>query len=115
MIGGKILDAINQGKVTISIDGKPVMSLDRNAKSLELEISGLEKTNLKISNLFKTKTVKGKMLLESSYLVKKFTKNGWRFSLYDKGERLLTTSTPSKFGSPLHFNPLKLRRILRIL
>jgi hypothetical protein len=34
-----MLNMINKGKVTISIDGKPVMSLDRNSKSLELEIS----------------------------------------------------------------------------
>lgn len=110
-----MLNMINKGKITISIDGKPVMSLDRNSKSLELEISGVEKTNLRLSNLFEAKTIKGRIFLETSQLVKKFTKDGWMFSLYDRGERLLTTSTPSKFGLHLRFNPLKLRRILRVL
>ncbi len=114
MINEGVLGAIRQGKVTISMDGNPVISVDSSSKSLELEISGLEKTKFKLSSLFEAKTVKGKIFLESSYLVKRLTKKGWSFSLYDKGERLLTAGT-SRFGSPLHFNPLKLRRILRIL
>lgn len=115
MISEMMLDMISDGKITISIDGKPVMSLDRNSKSLEIELSGFEKTNLKLSNLFEAKTIKGKRFLEASHLVKKFTKNGWMFSLYDKGERLLTTSIHSKVGLRFGFNPLKLRRILRVL
>ncbi|MFZ1075954.1 MAG: hypothetical protein WAN47_00825 [Nitrosotalea sp.] len=115
MISERILNMVNKGKITISIDGKPIMSLDRNSKSLDLEISGVEKTNLKLSNLFEAKTIKGRMFLEASQLVKKFTKDGWMFSLYDRGERLLTTSTPSRFGLHLRFNPLKLRRILSVL
>ncbi|MGI0102047.1 MAG: hypothetical protein ACREA7_05560 [Nitrosotalea sp.] len=114
MINETMLNMVNKGKVTISIDGMPVMSLDRNSKSLELEIAGFEKTNLKLSNLFEAKTIKGRMFLESSQLVKKFTKDGWVFSLYDRGERLLTSSH-SRLGLRLHFNPLKLKRILRVL
>jgi hypothetical protein len=110
-----MLNMINKGKVTINIDGEPVMSLDRNSKSLELEITGFEKTNLKLSNLFEVKTIKGRVFLEASQLVKKCAKEGWMFSLYDRGERLLTTSTPSRFGLHLRFNPLRLRRILRVL
>ena len=110
-----MLNMVNKGKITISIDGKPIMSLDRNSKSLELEISGVEKTNLRLSNLFEAKTIKGKIFLETSQIVKKLAKEGWIFSLYDRGERLLTTSTPSRFGLHLRFNPLKLRRILRVL
>lgn len=115
MIGEDVLDVISQGKVTISVDGKPVLSVDSNSKSLELEISGLERASLKLSSLFEARTVKGKILLESSHLLKKFTKKGWSFSLYDKGDKVLTTGTPSRFGPSLQFSPLKLRRILRIL
>ena len=115
MISESVLDSINQGKVTISVDGKPVMSLDRNAKSLELDMSGLERINMKISSLFVPKASKGKKFLESSHLVRKFTKNGWRFSLYDKGEHLLTASGLSRFGPRLQFNPLKLKRILKAI
>ncbi len=115
MISEMMLSMISDGRVTISIDGNPVMSLDRNSKSLEIELSGFEKTNLKLSNLFEAKIIKGKRFLLASHLVRKFTKNGWMFSLYDKGERLLTTSVPSKVGLHLLFNPLKLRRILRVL
>lgn len=110
-----MLNMVSKGKITISTDGKPIMSLDRNSKSLELEISGVEKTNLRLSNLFEAKTIKGRIFLETSQLVKKLAKEGWIFSVYDMGERLLTTSAPSKFGLHLRFNPLKLRRILRVL
>lgn len=79
MIGKRLRDTINQGKVTISIDGKPVISLDTDAKSLELEMSCLEKMNLKISNLFVTKTSRGRIFLQSSRLVKKICKKGMEF------------------------------------
>jgi hypothetical protein len=115
MISERMLDVINQGKVTISIDGKPVMALDINGKSLGFDISGLEKTHLKISSLFQAKTTKGRMFLESSQLMRKLVKNGWKFSLYDKGEQLLTASGPSRLGPRLRFNPLKLKRILRVV
>ncbi|GEM_PF-2090388 len=115
MIGEKLLDAINQGKVTISVDGKPVIAVDTTTKSLELEMAGLEKMNLKISSLFAAKTNKGKMLLQSSHLVKKFVKKGWSFSLYDRGERLLTAGGLSRFGPHLRFNPLRLRQILKVI
>ena len=115
MIDGRILDSITQGKVTISVDGKPIMSVDSNSKSLELEVSGLESASLKISSLFEKKMVRGKILFEASQMAKKFAKKGWSFSVYDKGDRLLSTGSHSMFGTSLHFNPLKLRRILRIL
>ncbi|MDE1829841.1 MAG: hypothetical protein KGI25_05930 [Thaumarchaeota archaeon] len=115
MIGDGMIDMITQGKVTISVDGKPIISVDSNSKSFELEASGLEKANLKISSLFEKKMSKGEIFLESSHFAKKFAKKGWSFSLYDKGDRLLSTGSPSRFGTSLHFNPLKLRRILRIL
>jgi hypothetical protein len=51
MISEMMLGMISDGKITMNIDGKPVMSLDRNSKSLEIELSGFEKTNLKLSNL----------------------------------------------------------------
>ena len=35
MISERILNMVNKGKITISIDGKPIMSLDRNSKSLD--------------------------------------------------------------------------------
>lgn len=110
-----MLDAITKGRVIVSVDGKPVISVDSDSKSLELEVSGLEKASLKISSLFDKKTVSGRTLLEASHIVKKFTKKGWSFSLYDKGDQLLSTGPPSRFGMPLRFNPLKLRRILQIL
>lgn len=110
-----MIDAINQGAVTISMNGKPILSLDRDTKSLELEIVGLEEANLKLSDLFETKATKGRILLKSSSFVRRLAKNGWKFSLYDKGEEILTASGLSKFGPRLHFNPLKLRQILKVI
>ena len=115
MIGQKVLDAISQGKVTVSIDGKPAISLDGNAKSLGLDMAGLEEADLRISSLFEAKTSKGKIFLRSSSVMRKIARNGWKFSLYDRGEQILTTSGPSRLGPRLCFNPLKLRRMLRVI
>ncbi len=110
-----MLDAINQGAVTISMNGKPILSLDRDAKLLELEIVGIEEANLKLSDLFETKMTRGRILLKSSSFVRRLAKNGWKFSLYNKGEEILTASGLSRFGPRLHFNPLNLRQILKVI
>ncbi len=82
-----MLDVINQGTVTISINGKPILSLDRDSKSLGLEASGLEEGKLKISNLFKTKNSKGRIFLESSSLMKKSQKRVGNFLYMKKVKR----------------------------
>lgn len=110
-----MLDMISRGRVTISVDGKPAILVDGNSKSFELEMAGLEKSSFKLSNLFEKKMIKGKILLETSQIVKKFAKKGWSFSLYDNGDKLLSSGAHSIFDMPLHFNPLKLKRILQIL
>ncbi len=107
---------INKGKVTISINGTPIVSLDSGSKSFEVEISGLKQNDLKLSNLFEAKKKKGRMFLETSHLIRKLTKKGWSFSLYDRGDHLLTAGkSASRPGPSLRFNPLKLKRILDVL
>ena len=113
MEGGSLLDAISKGKVTISVDGKPLMSLDKDSKSLDLEISGLERAGLKISDLFKARHGGKKSYLTSPAIIRKFVKNGWKFSLYDKGYRLITAGGTSRLGPRLRFSPLRLDRILK--
>lgn len=115
MLDGKMLDSISQGRITINIDGKPVMCLDKDSKSFELEMTGLEKINMRFPGLFVPKANRGKMLLESSQQIAKFVKSGWTFSIYDKGERLLSVGGPSKFRPQLRINPLRLRRLLKII
>jgi len=116
LIDEEMLDMINEGKVTISINGKPLVSLDSDSKSFEVEISGLKQNDFKLSNLFEVKKKKGEMFLETSDAVRKLTKKGWSFSLYDRGDHLLTAAkSASKLGPILRFNPLKLRRILDVL
>jgi hypothetical protein len=110
------LNMISEGKVSICINGRPVVSLDGDSKSFEVEISGLKENDLKISNLIEARKSKKRLLLGTSALLRKMTKNGWSFSLYDKGEWLLTTGKPaSKIGRHIHFNPLRLKRILDVL
>jgi hypothetical protein len=115
MIDERTLNIIREGKVTMSINGRPLVSLDSDSKSIGVEISGLKENGLKLSNLFETKMNKGRVFLETSHLLRKLAKNGWSFSVYDRGERLLTTKSFSKLGRHLGFNPLRLKRILEVL
>ena len=108
-----MLDAIYRGKITISVDGKPLIVLDRDSKSVDVEMSGLERMDIKISDLFIARKERRKVLLESSETVRELAKLGVRCSLYDKGEPLVTAGGPSKAGHGLRFNPLKIGRILK--
>ncbi len=110
-----MLDAISQGAVTISMNGKPILVVDADTKSLDLEMVGLVEANLKLFNLFETKMTRGKILFKSTRFVRKLTRNGWKFSLYDKGEEILAARGLSRFGPYLHFNPLKVRQILKVI
>ena len=85
MFSRAMLDAVRKGRVTVSVDGTPLVLLDRDSKSLEVDASGLEKMDMKISDLFVAdNTASGRARLKASLLVKKFAKNGWSFSLYDR-------------------------------
>lgn len=115
MLDETVLNSIRRGRITVNIDGKPVMCLDKSSNSFELEMTGLEKMSLKLSDLFVAKTNKGKMLLQSSKQIINLAKKGWKFSIYDKGERLLSVGGLSRFGPHLRISPLGLRRLLRVV
>ena len=114
MPNGGILDLIDRGKITVVVDGSPLVSVDGDLRSLDLEVSGLERTGLKLSHLIMARKSSGRVLLESSRLVKRFVKKGWKISLYDRGEHLLSAGRRSNFGTRLWFNPLKIRELLKI-
>jgi len=53
MTGESVINAINRGRITISINGSPVILLDGDSKRLDLEVSGIVKANMRLSRLFR--------------------------------------------------------------
>jgi hypothetical protein len=104
------LALLKSGRVMVSINGKPALSLDSGSKSIEAEAKGVKESGLKLMQVLKPE---GGLLRGSEHIARKLSEEGWTFTLYERGEKLLTMGKgASALTGHIHVNPLKLRRIL---
>ncbi|MDE1861645.1 MAG: hypothetical protein KGI33_01905 [Thaumarchaeota archaeon] len=115
MTGESVINAINRGRITISINGSPVILLDGDSKRLDLEVSGIVKANMRLSDFFEARMKRRSMLLKSTSLARRLIKKGWMLSLYDRGDQILTAGRFSRLGPYIRFNPKRLSRIRGII
>ncbi len=108
----ELLDVVKGGSVTLTVNGRPMISLDKNSKSFDIEVLGLKESSLKISGLLKAQK-RGQKIIISSDLARRFLDNGWSFTLYHSGEKILTMSQGiSRLTGHIRFNPINLKKIL---
>jgi hypothetical protein len=115
MIDDRVLKAVFSGRINLSVNGKPLLSIDGTSKSVGLEAAGLKENDVKVSRLLGIRHGMGKLFAEASQL-EKFVKMGWSFALYDRGETLMNGGRDvSRLTGHIHFNPKKLKKILEVL
>jgi hypothetical protein len=114
-----ILSIFVGGSLSVEIDGKPLFKLDAEKRSVDLEVQGVVETGLKLSKL---KTSQDKrlgllgLLKTSRETAKDLSDVGWKMSLSDKDSTVLTMgSGVSRLSGRIRANPLKLRRVAKIL
>jgi hypothetical protein len=113
----ELLSIFTSGSFTVSVNGIPALSVDAESRLLNLEAKGVKKSGLKLLNITKEKGkgVAG-LLKTSESTAKKLSESGWRITVYDGSNVVLTMGRGvSRLSGYIHVNPLKLRTILEIV
>lgn len=113
------LQMLDAGSFTVSVNGLPLLSVDAELRSLGLEAKGVKESGLKLSTIIEAegqgKGVTG-LLKGAESIAKRLSEKGWRMTLYDKGDKILTMGRGvSGLTGYISASPLKLRRILKTI
>ena len=106
------------GSMSVGVNGLPLLKVDAESRSVGVEVEGIVESGLKLSNLAKSDhrpslTSLAKISLTTA---RDLSQMGWKFSLNEKGSTVLTMGRGvSRLTGHVRANPLKLRRLARIL
>jgi len=104
------------GRATFSVGGRPLLSVDADKKTLDVEAEGVGKAGLHISDLIKVEEGGAGMIEGSLKVTGALSRLGWKLTLYAEGDRVLSMgSGVSRLTGRISVNPLKLRKLLKAL
>jgi len=104
------------GRASITVGGRPFLSINSDEKTLEVETDGAKEAGLRLSDLVRMQGGLSSMLKGSGNIAGTLSGLGWKLTLVAKGDRILTMgSGVSKFTGRISVNPLKLRKLLQVL
>jgi hypothetical protein len=114
-----LLSIFESGLLTASVNGLPLLKLDAESRTVDVEAVGVKECGIRLSEIIQLegggKGVKA-LLKGSESSAKGLSEKGWRLTLYDGGSAILTVGKGvSRLTGYVHFSPLKLRRILKSL
>ena len=114
-----ILRMFDAGTVTVTANGLPLLSLDAATRSLGIEENGVKESGLELSTIVKAGGRGGGvtgLLRGAESFAKGLADNGWRVTLYDRGDTVLSAGHGvSRLTGYVSASPLKLRKILDAL
>ncbi|MGI0092267.1 MAG: hypothetical protein ACREBS_11220 [Nitrososphaerales archaeon] len=111
----ELLSVFESGSLTITANGLPMLKVDAQSRSVDVEAAGVKECGIKLSKIVKAEESGGVfgMLKRSESMARGLSERGWRFVLYDRGSKLLTMGRGvSRLTGRIQANPLKLRRII---
>jgi len=112
----RVLTLLPAGKVKVTVDGTPLISVDADAKTLDVETDGLKEAGLRLSDLVEMGTGTSSMLRGSGRVSGALSQSGWKVTFRSDGEKMLVMgSGVSRLTGRISVNPLKLRKLLRAL
>lgn len=113
-----LLKIFSAGSISVGVNGRPLLTVDAESRSIGIEVEGIEESGVKLSN-FGTPNhrVSFTSLVRTSLTTAKdLAELGWRFSLNERGSTILMMGRGvSRLTGHVRGNPLKLRRLARIL
>jgi hypothetical protein len=114
-----LLSLFQSGILTASVNGVPLAKIDAESRTFEVEATGVKESGIRLSQIIELegggKGIKG-LLSGGEFAAKQLSDNGWKLGLYDGGSEILRAgSGVSRLTGYVHFNPLKLRKILKSL
>lgn len=109
----ELLSLFESGVLAVTVNGRPLLKVDAESRSVESEVSGMRETGIKLSNLSDSGPGVLGLLKTSRSTAKDLYEKGWKFSLYDKGSRILSMGRGvSRLTGHIQVSPTKIRSIL---
>lgn len=110
-----LLVLVPAGKATVTVEGHPLLSVDADEKTLDVEADGLAEAGLHLSAF----GLGGNLVSElagSMHYTGALSRAGWKLNLYSEGDRVLTMGKGvSRLTGRVSVNPIRLRRLLKVL
>lgn len=111
-----VLALLPAGKATVMVGGHPLVSVDADSKSLEVEADGFREAGLRLSDVVRAEGGVTGVLQGSRKVTGTLSELGWKLTLCAEGDRLLTMgSGVSSLTGRVWANPLRLRKLLEVL
>jgi hypothetical protein len=111
-----LLAFVPAGKAKVTVQGHPLISVDADSKTLEVEADGVGEAGLHLSDLVKVEEGTSSILQGSRQVTGALSHLGWKLVLYAGGDRILTMgSGTSMLTGHISVNPLRLKKLLEVL
>jgi len=107
------LTLISSGKVTVTVGGYPFLSIRSDDKELDVDLSGVKRARVSLSNIIKLEAGNEGILRTSERMARKLSGLEWRLTLYDTGKQIFMMGRGvSRLTGHIKVNPLGLKRLL---
>jgi len=104
------------GRATITVGGRPCISINSDKKTLEVETGGVREAGLRLSDFVKLQGGSMGLLESSGHAIGELSRLGWNLTLYAEGDRMLAMgSGVSRLTGRISVNPLRLKKLLEAL
>ena len=111
-----LLAFVSAGRATITVTGRPLLSINSDEKTLEVETDGAKEAGLRLSDLVKLKEGRMGVMEGSEHAAGTLSRLGWKLTLRSEGNGVLTMgSGVSRLTGRIRVNPLKLRKLREAL
>jgi hypothetical protein len=111
-----LLAFVQAGRATVTVGGHPFLSINSGEKTVEVEADGAKEAGLRFSDLAKMQGGPSSLLKGSGWIAGTLSRLGWKLTLLAEGDRILSMgSGVSRFTGRISVNPLKLRKLLKVL
>ena len=112
----EFLGLVPSGKATVSVGGRPLLSVDADARALDLDTDGLGEAGLRLSDLIKLQEGNEGKIEGSMHVAEALSRLGWKLTLYEKGDEVLSMGRGvSRLTGRISVKPLRLRKLLDLL
>jgi len=111
-----LLGVMSGGKATITIHGRPVMNVDADGKTLEVDAEGVKEAGLRLPDLVREGGGPLSALTGSVRIAGILSEQGWELTLRSEGDDLLKMGKGvNRLTGRISASPMKARKLLKAL
>ena len=112
----ELLGVMSGGKATVAIRGRPVISVDADEKTLEVDAGGAKEAGVRLSDLVREGGGPLATLTGSVRIAGILSEQGWELTLRSEGNDLLKMGKGAyRLTGRISASPLKARKLLKAL